>query len=290
MNHNTEPAQRRRKERVRAFAEKHWLGIGLADPQRATINEIRRQYALTAREYFQAASTLYDNLGIAPEKLSARKAPFSLGNRNVQLFLAYSILWEAFDHIYTAAAYTDFARNGPERAPLEDKRTQIARVLTPPLLEDRELRAIQALKNGEIANTAINRMIGRSSRELKEIYGVTSEYSLTNMDTFLQGVVEVTETLDEATTWQPAAEVESWVIRPLDDSGTLIDPDSPFSAAKYRSVIKWDCYQIRQNLNFLGKSEGSIDDAILIIRAFCLVAPVVTLLLHESRQSMIFAL
>jgi hypothetical protein len=290
MNHNLEPLQRRRKERVRAFAEKHWLGIGLADQQRAAIDEIRRQYALTAREYFHAASTLYDTLGIAPEKLSARKAPFSLGNRNVQLFLAYSILWEAFDHIYTAAAYTDFARNGPERAPLEDKRTQIARVLTPPLLEDRDLREIHALKNGEIANTAINRMIGRSSRELKEIYGVTSEYSLTNMDTFLQGVVEVTETLDESTTWQPATEVEGWVIRPLDDSGTLINPDSPFSASKYRSVIKWDCYQIRQNLNFLGKSEGSIDDAILIIRAFCLVAPVVTLLLHESRKSTVFAL
>jgi hypothetical protein len=290
MNHNLEPLQRRRKERVRAFAEKHWLGIGLAEQQQAAIDEIRRQYALTAREYFHAASTLYDTLGIAPEKLSARKAPFSLGNRNVQLFLAYSILWEAFDHIYTAAAYTDFARNGPERAPLEEERAKIARVLSPPLLDDRDLSTIHALKNGEIANTAINRMIGRSSRELKEIYGVTSEYSLTNMDTFLQGVVEVTETLDEATTWQPAAEVESWVIRPLDDSGTLIDADSPFSASKYRSVIKWDCYQIRQNLNFLGKSEGSVDDAILIIRAFCLVAPIVTLLLQESRKAAIFAL
>jgi hypothetical protein len=74
-----------------------------------------------------AASTLYDTLGIEPEKLSARKAPFSLGNRNVQLLLAYSILWEAFDHIYTAAAYTDFARNGPERAPIEDERAKIAR-------------------------------------------------------------------------------------------------------------------------------------------------------------------
>ena len=110
--------QRTRKERVRAFAEKHWLGVGLAPEQRTAIDEIRRQYLVTAREYFHAASTLYDTLGVQPEKLSARKAPFSLGNRNVQLFLAYSILWEAFDHIYTAAAYTDFARNGPERAPL----------------------------------------------------------------------------------------------------------------------------------------------------------------------------
>jgi hypothetical protein len=100
----------------------------------------------------------------------------------------------------------------------------------------------------------------------------------------------VTEMQNSASAWHPAAEVERWVIRPLDDVGKLIDADSPFSASKYRSVIKWDCYQIRRNLNFLGKSEGSIDDAILIIRAFCLVAPVVTLLLHESRRSIIFAL
>ena len=40
----------------------------------------------------------------------------------------------------------------------------------------------------QAANAAIKRMIGRSSRELKEIYGVTPEYSLTNMDAFLQGV------------------------------------------------------------------------------------------------------
>jgi len=289
-NQNHELNQRARKERVRAFAERHWLGVGVADAQRAAIDEIRRQYFLTAREYFHAASTLYDTLGVQVEKLSARKAPFSLSNRNVQLFLAYSILWESFNHIYTAASYTDFARNGPERAPLEDERTRIVRVLSPPLLHDNDLRDIRVLKNGETANAAIKRMIGRSSRELKEIYGVTSEYSLTDMDAFLQGVVEVIETQDQATSWQPEAEVESWVVRPLDDTGKLIDADSPFSASKYRSVIKWDCYQIRRNLNFLGKSEGSIDDAILIIRAFCLVAPVVQLLLHESRRAAIFAL
>ncbi len=285
-----EPAQRKRKERVRAFAEKHWLGVGATAEQRAAIDEIRRQYLFTAHEYLRAASTLYDNLGVSPEKLTARKAPFSIGNRNVQLFLAYSILWEAFNHIYTAASYTDFARNGPERAPLEDERSKIARVLSPPLLENRDLRDITVLKNGETANEAIKRMIGRSSRELKEIYGITSEYSLTDMNAFLQGVVEVTETQDNATTWQPEEEAESWIVKPLDDAGKLIDPESPFSAAKYRSVIKWDCLQIRRNLNFLGKSEGSIDDAILIIRAFCLVAPVVHLLLHESRRSAIFAL
>jgi hypothetical protein len=284
------PALRRRKERVRSFAERHWLGAGVASDQRPAIDEIRAQYLMTAREYFHAASTLYDTLGVQPEKLAARKAPFSLGNRTVQLFLAYSILWESFNHIYTAAAYTDFARNGAERAPLEDERTKIARVLSPPLLEDTALHKITTLKNGETPNVAINHMIERSSRELREIYGITAEYSLTDMDSFLQGVVEITEKQADAATWQPIDEAQSWVIKPLDDAGNLIDPERPFSASKYRSVIKWDCYQIRQNLNFLGKSEGSIDDTILIIRAFSLVAPIVNLLLHESRRVAIFAL
>ncbi|HNP70927.1 MAG TPA: hypothetical protein PKK15_07465 [Kouleothrix sp.] len=284
------PVERRRKERVRAFAERHWLGLGVAADQQAAIEEIRRQYLITAREYFHAASTLYDTLSVQPEKLAARKAPFAMGNRTVQLFLAYSILWEAFNHIYTAAAYTDFARNGPARAPLEDERAKIARVLSPPLLEDANLREIKVLKNGETPNAAINRMIERSSRELREIYGITAEYSLTDMEAFLQGVVEVTETSADATTWEPTREAESWIVKPLDDAGNLIDPELPFSASKYRSVIKWDCYQIRQNLNFLGKSEGSIDDTILIIRAFSLLAPVVSLLLHESRRAALFAL
>src|SRR5262249_4925985 len=157
---------------------KHWLGVGATPTQQAAIDEIRRQYLITAREYYQAASTLYDTLGVKPEKLTARKAPFALGNRNVQLFLAYSILWEAFNHIYTAADYTDFARNGPERAALEDERGKIARVLSPPILEDGELSKITVLKSGETTNAAINRMIGRSSRELRDIYGITYEYSL----------------------------------------------------------------------------------------------------------------
>jgi hypothetical protein len=290
LNLNAGPALRRRKERVRSFAERHWLGVGVADDQRPAIEEIRAQYLMTAREYYHAASTLYDTLGVQPEKLAARKAPFSLGNRTVQLFLAYSILWESFNHIYTAAAYIDFARNGPERTPLEDERTKIARVLSPPLLEDAALHKITTLKNGETPNVAINHMIERSSRELRDIYGITAEYSLTDMDSFLQGVVEITEAQADAAAWQPIEEAQSWVIKPLDDAGNVIDPELPFSASKYRSVIKWDCYQIRQNLNFLGKSEGSIDDSILIIRAFSLVAPIVNLLLHESRRAAIFAL
>jgi hypothetical protein len=293
-NPSSDPAtpgtRRTRRERVRAFAEKHWLGVGIDAAERPAINEIRRQYMLTAQEYYQAALGLYDTLGVQREKLAAHKAPFALGNRNVQLFLAYSILWEAFDHIYTAAAFTDFARNGPERAPLEDERSKIARVLAPAILADSELRAIPVLRNGETANAAINRMIGRSSRELRALYGLTYESSLTDMNTFLQGVIEVTETQNDDRSWQPHSEVESWIVRPLDEAGNPLDPTTPFNATKYRSVIVWDCYQIRTNLNFLGKSDGSIDDAILIIRAFCLVEPVIRLLLHESRHGAIFAL
>jgi hypothetical protein len=281
--------RRVRYERIHALAAKHWLGVGMTPEQQATVAEIRSQYRLTAVEYLKAARSLYETIGVQPEKVSAQKAPFILGDRNVQLFLAYSILWEAFTRICTAADYTAFARSGPERAPLDDERARIARVLHPPLLDDNDLHGMKILRNGETPNTAIKRMITRSSRELREIYGITTEYSLTDMSAFFQGVVEVTERQNGAI-WQSHAETESWVVRPLDDQGQLIDPDSPFSAQKYRSVIIWECYQIRTNLNFLGKSDGSIDDALLIIRAFCLVEPLVQMLLHESRCDMIFAL
>jgi hypothetical protein len=286
---NDRPEQRVRHERVRTLAAKHWLGVGMTPEQQAAATEIRSQYMLTALEYLKAARVLYETIGVQPEKVSAHKAPFILGNRNVQLFLAYSILWEAFSHIFTAAAYTAFARSGPDRAPLDDERARIAHVLRAPLLDDRDLHEMKMLRNGETPNTAIKRMITRSSRELREIYGITAEYSLTNMSAFLQGVVEVTEQ-QRGSIWQPHAETESWVVHPLDDAGQIIDPDSPFSAQKYRSVITWECYQIRTNLNFLGKSDGSIDDALLIIRAFCLLEPLVQMLLNESRRDLIFAL
>jgi hypothetical protein len=283
--------RRVRYERVRALAAKHWLGVGMTPEQQAAAAEIRGQYMLTALEYLKAARALYETIGVQPEteKVSAHKVPFILGNRNVQLFLAYSILWEAFSHICTAAAYTAFARSSPDRAPLDDERTRIAQMLRAPLLEDHDLQELKILRNGETPNMAIKRMITRSSRELREIYGITAEYSLTNMSAFLQGVVEITEQ-QNGTSWEPQAEVESWVVHPLDDEGRIIDPDSPFSAQKYRSVITWECYQIRTNLNFLGTSDGSIDDALLIIRAFCLLEPLVQMLLNESRREMIFAL
>src|ERR687885_2126590 len=122
---------RTHRERVRASAQKHWLGAGANPEQLATIEEIRRQYLGTAREYYKSACHLYDNLHVQKKNLVAHKAPFPLDNRNVQLFLAYSILWEAFNHIYTAASYTHFAFHGPERDELEDERTKIERVLRP---------------------------------------------------------------------------------------------------------------------------------------------------------------
>ncbi len=281
---------RTHRERVRATTQKHWLGLGANAEQQATIEEIRRQYLGTATEYHKSACHLYDSLGVQKKNVVAHKSPFPLANRNVQLFLAYSILWEAFDHIYTAASYTHFARHGAERDDLEDERAKIERVLTPPILTDDDLSSIKVLKNGETVNSAINRMINRSSRELKEIYGVAYDQTLTDMDAFLQGVVEVEEMRGPEGSWKPRSETQSWVVQALDHAGNPIDPESDWSAEKYRSVITWHCYQIRCNLNFVGKTEGSIDDAILIIRAFCLVEPVVALLLQERRREAIFAL
>lgn len=278
------------KVRIQAMAQKHWLGVGASGEQKATVDEIRRQYFVTASEYLKTARALYDSLDVQNRRVAARKAPFTLANRNVQLFLAYTMLWESFNHLYTAASYTHFAKHGPSVAPLEDERTKIARVLGPSILDDGEWAHIMVLKNGETPNSAMNHMLNRSSRELQEIYGVAYDHTLTDMNAFLQGVVEITETQQADGNWQSDGPVETWAVQARNSAGQPIDPDSPFSAEKYRSVITWHCYQIRNNLNFIGKSEGSIDDAILIIRAFCLVEPVVSLLLHESRKPAIFAL
>jgi len=275
---------------VKTTAQKHWLGQGATPEQYATIAEVRRQYFVTAQEYYKSALYIYDSLGVQNQKLVAHKLPFSLANRNVQLFIAYSILWEAFNHIYNAAAYTDFARNGEPRSPLEDDRTKITRVLNDPILSNLEITHPGPLKNGESVNNAINRMVNRSSRELKELYGISYDQTLTDMEAFLQGAVEITETQTLDCGWQSSPSVDAWIIKALDSNGQPIDLETPFSAEKYRSVITWHCYQIRNNLNFVGKSDGSIDDAILIIRAFCLVEPLIGLLLQESKKAAIFDL
>lgn len=281
---------RKVKERVRTTARKHWLAEGATPEQKSIIDEVRRQYFVTAGEYYKSALYIYDSLGVQNQKVAAHKAPFSLANRNVQLFIAYSILWEAFDHIFTAAAYTAFAQNGPEYDALEDTRHKISRVLLPPVLTDEDFSKINHLKNGEPINTALSRMVNRNSRELKELYGVGYDQTLTDMDAFLQGVIELKQVATPDAQWHTQGQTEAWVVKALDSAGRPIDPDLPFSAEKYRSVIKWHCLQIRNNLNFVGKSDGSIDDAILIIRAFCLVEPIVALLLKDDKKSTIFAL
>ncbi len=290
LSHARPSACRTRLERIQATAQKHWLGRGATPEQQASSDEIRRQYYVTAQEYHRSAHALYESLHVQMKRAAAHKAPFALPNRNVQLFLAYSILWEAFNHVYTAAAYTHFAAEGPDRAEVEDERTKIDRVLNPPILTDADLSKITVLKNGETVNHALSRMVNRSSRELKEIYGKTDDHTLTDMDAFLQGVVAVTEVQDAAGEWQRQAQHESWTVQARNARGEPINGDDPWSPEKYRSVLRWHCYQIRTNLNFVGKSEGSIDDAILIIRAFCLVDPIVGMLLQPVRQAAIFAL
>ncbi|GAC1546932.1 MAG: hypothetical protein NVS2B7_22410 [Herpetosiphon sp.] len=284
------PDSRVHRERVQAIAQKHWLGRGATPEQQAVVDEIRLQYFLTAKEYYKSSHALYEGLQVQNQRLDAHKTPFAVGNRNVQLFLAYSILWEAFNHLYTAAAYTHFAQHGPDRAPLEDERSRITRVLSTPILSDADWQKITTLRNGESANKAISRMVNRSSRELHDIYGKKYDHTLTNMDAFLQGVVDVTSHQRADGTWEQASQAETWTVQALDEAGEPIDPDSPYTPQKYRSVVQWHCFQIRNNLNFIGRSEGSVDDAILIIRAFCLVDPLVGLLLHDSRKATIFAL
>ena len=159
-----------------------------------------------------------------------------------------------------------------------------------PILTDEDFSKINHLKNGEPINTALNRMVNRNSRELKELYGVGYDQILTDMDAFLQGVIELRQVANPDAQWETQGRIEAWVVKALDSDAQPINPDLPFSAEKYCSVIKWHCLQIRNNLNFVGKSNGSIDDAILIIRAFCLVEPIVAPLLKDDKKSTIFAL
>lgn len=286
----TSATARTRNERIQAICRKHWLGLDTTPQQKAIVDEIRAQYFATASEYYKAAYSLYDHLHAHTEDPARVRPAFSLVNRNVQLFLGYSILWESFKHIYTAAAYTDFAQHGPARAPLEDERAQIHRVLAAPIMTDADFERISLLRSGETADGAITRMASRSSRELREFYGAAAAQHLTDMDDFLMGVVEVSEVQHPDGSWQAQDEHEKWTVQPLDDAGHPLDPEAPYGAEKYRSIVKWDCYQIRQNLNFVGKSESSIDDAILVMRAFCLLDPLVGALLQDNRKAMIFAL
>ncbi len=263
-----------RLQRVREIARRHWLGEGGGETGAATSHELRFQYQRTAEEYRRAALSLYDALG-------ADERRFSFVSRNAQLFLAYLTLWEAFEHIYQAASFTRFCNGDRERAPLEPRRDQIRAVLSAPYLLNPDFHGFGLLRNGETPDGALTRLLSRSSREMQDTYSEGFDQTLTDTNAFLSGVVQITT---------PQSERETWTVRALDDQGQPLDPDAPFSGEKYRGALTWHAFQIRHNINFIGKSAGGIDDAILIIRSFCLLEPVVAVLLSDSKKAEIFAL
>ena len=256
--------------RVRALARRHWLGEEGGDEALAAAHELRFQYQRTAEEYRRAALSFYD-------ALSGTERRFSSVSRNAQLFLSYLTLWEAFEHIYLAAGFTRFCNGDQERAPLESQRDQIRAVLSPPFLLGREFHGFGLLRNGETPDGALTRLLSRSSREMQDTYGDAYEHTLTDTSAFLTGLVGDNDQ-------------EAWTVRALDDGGNPLDPDAPFGGEKYRGALAWHAFQIRHNINFIGKSAGGIDDAILIIRSFCLLEPVVAVLLQDSKKAAIFAL
>ena len=258
------------KIRVRALARRHWLGEGGGEEVATASHELRFQYQRTAEEYRRAALSFYD-------ALSGTGRPFSSVSRNAQLFLSYLTLWEAFEHIYLAAGFTRFCQGDEERAPLESERDQIRAVLSPPFLLGREFHGFGLLRNGETPDGALTRLLSRSSREMQDTYGEGMEHTLTDTSAFLNGLVG-------------ADEREAWTVRALNDEGQPLDPEAPFGGEKYRGALAWHAFQIRHNINFIGKSAGGIDDAILIIRSFCLLEPVVAVLLQDSKKGAIFAL
>lgn len=281
-------ASRADAERVRALCRKHWLGTDEPADHQAAATLVRQGYFTTASEYYKAATRIYDLLTSPNRPAASQPQAFTQVNRNLQLLLAYATLWEAFRHLYHAASHTHFARYGAEREPLEAERTKMDRVLRPPILPDAEVAKIVLLRNGETPGGAILRLCSRHSREMEKIAGETHDQTITDMDAFLQGVAPASPSASDAQSSERLW--EAWVVRALDDAGRPIDPDSPLDAEKYRSAIKWLCYQIHQNITFVGKSDDPIDDAILVIRSFCLLDPIVGILLQESRKDLIFAL
>src|SRR5262245_31505503 len=49
------PATHKVRERVKATAKKHWLVEGANPEQKAVVDELRRQYYVTASEYYKSA-------------------------------------------------------------------------------------------------------------------------------------------------------------------------------------------------------------------------------------------
>jgi hypothetical protein len=274
------------RARVRAYCQQHWLGLNVPAERKSAADAVRRSYYATALENQKAATRMYELLTSSEPPSASGTQTMARISRHIQLLLAYSTLWEAFRFVYNAACYTHFARGEAEAEPVESERTKLDRVLRAPLLPENEVAAISLLRNGETVGGAIQRLCGRRSRELEHIDGEAHGVTITEMDAYMQGMVPGTVARPEADDrpW------ELWGVRALDDAGHPIDPDGPPDAAAYRAVIKWLCYQIRLNMNFVGKSDDSLDDMILVMRAFCLLEPIVGILLKDSRKDIIFAI
>jgi hypothetical protein len=272
--------------RVRAYCRKHWLGLDVPAERQAAADAVRQSYFTTAVEHHKAATRMYELLTTPEQHAGAGSTPsFAHISRHIQLLLTYSTLWDAFRAIYNAACYTHFGRGEAEIEPMETERDKIDRVLRPPLMPEAEFAAISTLRNGETPAGAIRRFCSRHSRELEQIDGAAHEITMTSMDAYMQGVVrDAGQPNSDASPW------ELWGVRALDETGRQIDPEETPTIVAYRAVITWLCYQLRLNINFVNKSDDSLDDMILVMRAFCLLEPIVGILLSGSRKDPIFAL
>jgi len=275
-----------RLTRVRSAARRHWLGLDASPEHVEASAKIRRQYYATSVEFHKASLRLISAL---TSQTDAGPKTSIFGNRNVQLYAAYSLLWDAFVQIATAASHTTFALGDADRLPPEDEVARIARVLHPPFLTDKDFDSVTLLHNGEMARGAVDRLLTRESRELQEIYDIHDPGTLTDLTAFLEGLVSVTVTQGPDGS-QERFEEPAWVVRTYGPDGRPLDLENASAADKYRYAVLYQCRQIRLNLNFIGKSEDSLDDALLMLRSFSLVEPLVGLMLNDAHRTAIFAL
>src|SRR5579871_2478653 len=224
--------------RQRAYCRQHWLGMDVPAERKAAADAVRQRYFTTAMEHHKAAIRIYELLTSPEHPTASGSHPVGQISRHIQLLLAYSTLWDGFRYIYNAACYTNFARGEAEAEPIEGERAKIDRVLREPILPEVEVAAITMLRNGETAGGAIQRLIGRHSRELEQIDGEAHNVTITDMDAYMQGVALPIATA-AGRPW------ELWGIRALDDSGQPVEPDVAPAPVAYRAAIKWLCYQIR---------------------------------------------
>lgn len=264
--------------RRRDAARLHWFGDDEATSRHA--ETLRRQYEWTAQEYQKAALGLYENLAGA----NGQPADLFLANRNVQLFVAYTVLWDAFEHVYTAYSHTAFALGPDEEAPVLTEDDRIAAVLARDVIPDEELENAPPLRHGETVASALDKLLSRASRDIVDLYGEIQPGTLTDLTAFLDGTVAL------APDNTPVTPTAAWTIRALDEHGRPLDLETASLADEYRCAIRFHCRQIRMNLSFVGQSEASIDDALLLIRAFGLLEYVLGILLSPARRDRIFSL